>query len=566
MSNSKIILEGCIKTFKENNEIELGESDVFELFTLTQILKEKNITFENIENSIVDGGNDGGIDSILILVNGEIVESFDELENCQFSNKTVTEIIITQCKKENSFKELTVDKLITTIPIILDLQKDEQVLINRFNGALVDKVLTLREIWQKTVIAGGSIYCKFNYCANAIFVEVNNVFEEKIKQLKNLTSTYISVKNSVDFEMYSCTELLELYQKQKSNRLILEFKDRPLIIDYNDDIGYIGTVKLDVYKEFLTSDEGNIREDLFESNIRHFQGLVDVNKKIKETIEQITEEDFWWLNNGITIIAEEPTEIGRKLSLENVQIVNGLQTSYSIFNNHELLNEERSVLVKIIINKNKDIVDNIIASTNRQNAVSATLLRATEPIQRELELFFSNEGYFYDRRKNYYKNQGKPALRIFGIQFTAQAIESIIHNNPHSARSTPTSLLKNDSTYNRIFDPKKHFKVYLNSCLISKKAHMFLLNIKELEVKNRTVNFKLHFASLTLKVLYELKFVPLNELENFKIDELTDKVLNDTLKLLDDSILKYLEEYKGTNLINIAKSKDFTDFLFKSFS
>lgn len=565
MSNSKIILEGCIKTFKENNEIELGESDVFELFTLTQILKEKNITFENIENSIVDGGNDGGIDSILILVNGDVVESLDELDNCQFNNKTITEIIITQCKKENSFKELTVDKLITTIPIILDLQKDEEVLFNRFNGALVDKVLTLREIWQKTVIAGGSIYCKFNYCANAVFVEVNNVFVEKVNQLKSSTSNYISAKNNVDFELFSCTELLELYQKQKSNRLILEFKDRPLIIDYNEDIGYIGTVKLNVYKKFLTSDEGNIREDLFESNIRHFQGLVDVNKKIKETIEKISDEDFWWLNNGITIIAEEPTEIGRKLSLENVQIVNGLQTSYSIFNNHTLVEEDRSVLVKIIINKNKDIVDNIIASTNRQNAVSATLLRATEPIQRELELFFSNEGYFYDRRKNYYKNQGKPSSRIFGIQFTAQAIESIIHNNPHSARSTPTSLLKNDSTYNRIFDPKKNFKIYLNACLISKKGHMYMLNNKEIEIKNRTANFKLHFASLLLKVLYGTKKVSFDVLKDFKITDLTEEIFDETLVLLNSSIVQYLADNYGTNLINIAKSKDFTDYLFEGF-
>lgn len=77
-----------------------------------------------------------------------------------------------------------------------------------------------------------------------------------------------------------------------------------------------------------------------------------------------------------------------------------------------------------------------------QNPVSPTLLRATGTIQRDIELFFSNNGYYYDRRKNYYKNQGKPATKIFSIQYTAQAIRSIVDDDPHTARARPTSLLK----------------------------------------------------------------------------------------------------------------------------
>ena len=283
--------------------------------------------------------------------------------------------------------------------------------------------------------------------------DINDIFNQKKLQLVELTTKCLSTKD-INFNNYSCNELLELYQKQKSNRLSIEFKDRPLSTDYEDfGIGYIGTVKLSKYKEFLTSDEGTIRDDLFESNIRHFQGLVDVNKKIKKTIETISDKDFWWINNGITIIAEEPKEVGKKLSIENIQIVNGLQTSYSIFNNYiEKNKDERSVLVKVIINNNKEITDEIIASTNSQNPVSATLLRATEQVQRDLELFFLNEGFYYDRRKNFYKNLGKLTTKIFSIQYAAQTIQSIIFNEPHTARATPTSLLKNETTYKNIFD------------------------------------------------------------------------------------------------------------------
>lgn len=562
MSNDKIIIEGCIKIFKESNELDLKESEVFELFSLTQIYKDKNITFENITNSIVDGSNDGGIDSMMIFIDDEFIENIDDLDNFAFSNKTKSKFIISQCKKENSFKEGVIDKLITTMPILLDLEKNEKALLSRFNSDLVSKIILLTEVWQKTAISGGSISVEYVYIANAPKIEINDIFNQKKLQLIELTSKCLSTKD-IYFNNYSCNELLELYQKQKSNRLSIEFKDRPLSTDYEDfGIGYIGTVKLSKYKEFLTSDEGTIRDDLFESNIRHFQGLVDVNKKIKKTIETISEKDFWWLNNGITIIAEEPKEVGKKLSIENIQIVNGLQTSYSIFNNYvEKNNDERSVLVKVIINNNKEITDEIIASTNSQNPVSATLLRATEQVQRDLELFFLNEGFYYDRRKNYYKNLGKPTTKIFSIQYTAQTIQSIIFNEPHTARATPTSLLKNETTYKNIFDIKKDFKAYLNCCLINKKINDFWSKYEDLLIKSKLANFKLHLCCVSVKVYYKKKDITFKEIVEFDLDKIDKKLFDSTINFLNETIDKYLDENNTKNLINIAKSKEFTKYI-----
>lgn len=564
MSNNKILLEGCIKTFKENNELDLADSEIFEIFSLTQIHKDRNITYENIISSIVDGGNDGGIDSLMVFVDEEFVENSDDLENFNFSNKTNSRFIITQCKKENSFKEGPIDKLITTIPILLDLEKSETALLSRFNSDLVEQTLLLIEVWKKTAISGGSISLDYIYAANASEIVVNDVFNQKVDQLMDLSSSCLSTSD-IRFFPYSSKELLELYQKQKSNRLSIEFKDRPLTTEFDSfGIGYIGTVKLANYKQFLKAENGDIRDDLFESNIRHFQGLVDVNKKIKNTIENKSEEDFWWLNNGITIIAEEPKEVGKKLSIENIQIVNGLQTSYSIFNSHnEDPNDNRSVLVKVIINSNKETTDNIIASTNSQNPVSPTLLRATEPIQRNLELFFLNEGYYYDRRKNYYKNQGKPTTKIFSIQLTAQAIESIAFDDPHTARSRPTSLLKAENTYSKIFDPNKNFRGYLNCCLINQKAHNFWLKYENSSIKTKTSNFKLHLSCVIVKELYKKRIVSFEEISNANLEDINIELFNHSIEFLCSHIDKYLTINANSNLINIAKSKDFTDYLFE---
>lgn len=564
MSNNKIILEGCIETFKKDNEIDLSESEVFEIFSLSQIHKDRNITYENIISSIVDGSNDYGIDSIMVFVDEKFVESIDDLENFTFINKTNSKFIITQCKKENSFKEAPLDKLITTIPVLFDLEKDESELLKRFNSDLVEQALLLIEVWKKTAMNGGNISLEYIYTCKASEVIVNDAFEEKKEQLINISKKSLS-SSDISFSAYSCNELLELYKKQKSNRLSIEFKDRPLSTDFEDSrIGYIGIVKLANYKAFLKSENGGIRDDLFESNIRHFQGSVDVNKKIKHTIENSSDKDFWWLNNGITIIAEEPKEVGKKLFIENIQIVNGLQTSYSIFNNHnEDQDDQRSVLVKVIINKNKDTTDDIIASTNSQNPVSATLLRATEPIQRNLELFFLNEGYYYDRRKNYYKNQGKPTTKIFSIQLTAQAIQSIAFDDPHTARSRPTSLLKTENTYKRIFNPNEDFKGFLNCCLIYKKGHNFWLKHQDTTEKNKTSNFKLHIGCLLTKGHFKKVNISFNEISEIDVNSITQEQFNKSITFLSSEIDQYLIDHPETNLINIAKSKDFTKYLFE---
>lgn len=562
MSNNSIILEGCIGQFKQTNEIVLRDNEVFEIFALTQITKQYNLSYENIVSSIVDGSSDGGIDSVIVLVNDQYVENEDELVDINFTNKTSSRFIITQCKKESSFKETALDKLITTIPELFDLSKNENDLLVRFNSELVNQIILLRDVWQRTIINGGYISIDFAYCCMATEVEVNEAFISKTEQLKSISIQLFSTQN-ISFSNYSSSELLNFYQIQHNSRINIEFKEQPLSTNYYEfGIGYLGIVKLSEYKRFLTNEKNEIRDELFESNIRHYQGTVEVNNKIKSSIQTIGNNDFWWLNNGITIIAEESSQIGKKLSMENVQIVNGLQTSFSIFNNfQDISSDERSVLVKVIVNKNKETIDNIIASTNNQNPVSHTLLRATDEVQRKLELYFLNSGYFYDRRKNYYKNQGKPATKVFSIQTAAQSINSILYSSPHTSRARPTSLLKEEKSYKMIFDENKDFKAYLNCCIILKKTNELWLNISSIEQKNKTANFKIHFAFLIPRIIKESQNISITDISNFEIGSINEVNFNKTLQFLLDSLKSYQELNPGKNLINMAKSSEFTSYL-----
>ena len=82
---------------------------------------------------------------------------------------------------------------------------------------------------------------------------------------------------------------------------------------------------------------------------------------------------FTTFNNGITIIGTQAHIVGNAISIENAQIVNGLQTSESIFNHFSDVgqkDDKRSVLIKIIITNDLNVRNAIIYATNNQTNVN----------------------------------------------------------------------------------------------------------------------------------------------------------------------------------------------------
>lgn len=564
MSNIKYLVETCIKSFQTTNNLQsFNSGTIFELFSSTILTKNLNLSFDQIQDSLVGGGHDGGIDLFIPLINDEYVSSIDEIDEFKFTNDSVLQVLINQSKGENSFKEGVIDKLLASIPVILNLSIFERELTSRFNSALVEKILIFRKLWERTVLKGGKIIINYSYTSLADDIEINEAYRHKVDQLITLTKHSVN-KADVTFENLSCVELLNIYQTQKSNRIKIVFKQQPLSVNFgNSDIGYVGVALLSEYLSFIKDDEGNIREELFESNIRHYQGEVDVNNKIKYTLENDLIRDFWWLNNGITIIATNPMPFGNSLTMDNVQIVNGLQTSYSIAQHYKKIEgENRSVLIKIIINSDKETTDKIIASTNDQNAVSSTLLRATDSIQRSIELYFLSKGYYYDRRKNFYKNQGKSVKRIYSIQFTAQSIEAIINSNPSIARSKPTTLIKEDNTYDKIFDPNRSFEAYLRCCQIMQKT--FELFAKQ-DVMERTLlsNFKLHLARIYASVLTGKATFIDSDLITLDGENLDEDCFNRSINILSGTLSEYSSIHPDEMHSNISKSKAFDSEIVK---
>lgn len=462
MAKKNIILEEILKQYKETtNDNSINDDKNFEYFVAEQLLKDENLDEDEIGSGLIGGSNDNGIDGLYIFLDGELINQVEQVEG-KFREMKV---YFHQYKNQYKIEENVVLKFQNAFNDIMDFENEE---LNGWNDDLKDKIILLRKTILKTAIFAINIKFIINHIskANSEDIEGNSSYWTKVENLKK------SIKNSgisrldVEYAFIGGEELKNLSYIKPEYSIDLVLKDSPLTLEFGENnIGYIALVSLKNYYNFIV-ENGKLQKHIFDSNVRDYQNKTTVNKEIENTIKEDGNIDFWWLNNGITIIAgKDSTQIGKKLSLKNVQVVNGLQTSYSIYNSLKDVylddfEDARSLFVKIIICDQKDVIDRIIRATNSQNAIPSGVLRATDTIQRDIEQYFLSKGYFYDRRKNYYRNLGKPRDKIISINLLSQCIVSLVlpEKNPSRARSNPTILIKKDEDYNSIFGGIMIFK------------------------------------------------------------------------------------------------------------
>lgn len=252
--------------------------------------------------------------------------------------------------------------------------------------------------------------------------------------------------------------------------------------------GHIVLSTLSEYNKFLRGGGDEVRAELFESNVRDFQGDTEVNAEIVSTLQHEKTVEFWWMNNGVTILASRATLNGDTVTIENPQIVNGLQTSTQIIRHFSSVqsDDNRNIMVKIVSSDNEETRDKIIKATNSQNAVQPATLRATDKVQRDIEETLKSAGLYYDRRKNFYKNEGKPADKIISIPLMAQAVMAIILARPDSARARPSSLIKDNVVYSQVFSETHPIGLYPNAATLIRHVDRVLKRRPEMTARDRS--------------------------------------------------------------------------------
>jgi len=529
--NDQILIDQIIKQEHKNYPDYKTEDDFFEFYSSSQVLRNYDLSYDEIESGICGTSLDGGADSIYLFINGDLINEDSDIEG-NYKRNAIIELVITQSKNEKSFGEDAILKLARLSKNLLDLEFDAAKFKNRYSDTVLSKFQLFKNTYLKLITKKPKLKIKYFYASKGVDVHPN--VESQINELK-LDVSEILTESDVTFNTVGATELLEIYRKKENEVFSLKLAETPLS---SQGKVFISLVRLSDFNKFITDEAGNIIRNIFEANVRDYQGKSNVNLDIKSTLEtKGSKEDFWWLNNGVTILADDVSAPGGKeLIIHNPEIVNGLQTSTELFRffaSESAHEDDRSLLVRVIVPEDEESRDKIIRATNSQTPIPKASLRATDSIHRDIEDYFKPRGLFYDRRKNFYKNEGKKPADIISIPFLAQCVMAITMQKPDFARARPSTLLEDNASYEKLYNKSNDVKSYYFAALLGKKIESFLKSKDSLTTSDKN-NIKFYITYSVAAKLTNNKYPGFRALANVEPKDITPEIITNSYDIVLD--------------------------------
>src|SRR5712691_3407440 len=158
-ANDQIILRQIIQQKIDEMESKPTEGEFFERFVSEQILKNHNLSYDEIEAGIVGGGGDGGIDAIYVLVNGELINIDSDIS--EFKRNIRIDLFIIQTKATNSFSEVSIDKLINSTNDLLNFSESIPSLRIHYNAKLVEIIEKFRKAYHSLLTKHPKLYLTY---------------------------------------------------------------------------------------------------------------------------------------------------------------------------------------------------------------------------------------------------------------------------------------------------------------------------------------------------------------------------------------------------------------------
>jgi AIPR protein len=350
------LFEANFNVWKSERGTGLSDSKAFERYVVEQVLKDFDLSNDSIESGDLGAEDDGGVDAFYLFMNNTLIT----LETPPIVPAGPIELHLIQAKYEKGFSETAVQKLESFAKDLLSYDKSVDDL-KYLNSKARDSIKNFREKYNDEVMGNPhTLAVIFHYACKAATEPTS---KDKVRlRAQNLVNYVKGVLSSADvkFIPWTAKRLLEAARTVPETDVVV-----PVAESFSTGDGStVCLVKLKDYAEkLLTNAEGGLQTRFLEPNVRDYNGKANpVNKQIRATLEEMSsasQEDFWWLNNGITILADECPVNGHKIKIKNPEVVNGLQTSHEIFewnNAHKKDNDTRNVLVRVVVPADERVV------------------------------------------------------------------------------------------------------------------------------------------------------------------------------------------------------------------
>lgn len=419
--NASIIdqrLAGVQDKIKERATEEFGISDGDRLRSLAFVYlcveTMLDLDVDEAFDCLTDGGGDFGVDAL------HITEEMDgEFGVTLFQGKYKKNL-----EGNSNFEQNSIEAMVNAIRHIFDPSADL--------GAINDR-LRVKVEQARSLIRDGLI-------PRVRAIACNNGLKWNMDGQQSIDRAVLG--DQVTWEHVNHDVLIGILQSIKPVDETLRLTGKAMVEDMNYSRVCVGRMPVAEVAALMK----NHGEKLLERNIRRYLGLHGnrVNEGIRATLSSNTPENFYFFNNGITLVCDKFTynalqQGDFQIKVKNLQIVNGgqscmtiLKTAEELEKNGQTLPAQASVLIRLyeLNSDNDDVVLQITHATNSQNPVDLKDLRANDARQQQLEQSIQNLGYSYRRKRM----DATTKATDITTGAAAEAVLAIWRRAPHQAK------------------------------------------------------------------------------------------------------------------------------------
>jgi hypothetical protein len=194
-------LEANFEGFQKERFPNLSRSEAFERYTVRQVLRDADLSDDEVESGIVGGEDDGGIDAIYFFVNRTLIEDETDLPDSALE----ATLFIFQTKMESGFSETAVQKMESFTRDLLDHNRPATDLLH-LNSDVRDAIVRFRENYDKKLASQHTMTVTYIYATKSD-QEANPKVISRVSSLRSYVKEQLS-DSRVEFQFWGCKQLV----------------------------------------------------------------------------------------------------------------------------------------------------------------------------------------------------------------------------------------------------------------------------------------------------------------------------------------------------------------------
>ncbi len=460
-------IDAAKKEFARKHQLKHAEPETLEAFFTDLVLQDRNLTeFASAQSwkrgtkqFMLGGANDPGIDALLCEIDGQVVLPGQDLAWLDARLGEGDEVQVSFV-----FVQATGDLLETWERFTSKLARFTNGVFSFF---VTDDPENYRSPVREWVALKEAILARLREaevggacCCEMYFVWPRRLRRDDPQVERVVRTAEVMISGYADLRELMGPVRLHLMDGENLESMLDERENQPIDLtvsvdrfvrmpcpttDFETWTGYLTAPELLAAATIGSGRDARIRNAIFARNIRSYLGAgVRTNRAIAETIRSGEHVQFPLRSNGVAIAARRATELPEgRLLLQDVQIVNGSQTTHTLFHERAAPGIANVIVpARLIVSADDDILTESVMGLNRQTPVDeARLVSPRDFVDRLAHLLADPEmpeddHILLERRDNEFDGRDDVAPeRIVALYDLARSFEAAFSARPERVNS-----------------------------------------------------------------------------------------------------------------------------------